>query len=177
MAFDETPHCPPLLTPTQAAARSSSGFPAKTPVMGHHVPLTTRDLGSGVNTTWILVPAKGTSPGLSPTAPIFRCLVLAKLVIHLLCFLHQFLGHQNPSAPLLFCTKPSATTHHHDNQPALGRLPKLPFPKFDGDNPRRWCSRCEKYFRMYEVDQPVWISLVEHYVEGRATIWYQSISS
>jgi hypothetical protein len=41
---------------------------------------------------------------------------------------------------------PPRSPDHHDNQPALGRLPKLPFPKFDGDNPRRWRSRCEKYF-------------------------------
>lgn len=28
----------------------------------------------------------------------------------------------------------------------LGKLPKLPFPVFDGDNPRLWISRCETYF-------------------------------
>ena len=58
----------------------------------------------------------------------------------------------------------------------LGRLPKLPFPKFNGENPRRWRRRCEKYFKMYQVDEPMWISVAEMYLEGPADRWYQSIT-
>ena len=59
----------------------------------------------------------------------------------------------------------------------LGRLPKLPFPKFNGENPRRWRRRCEKYFHMYLVDEPLWLSVAEMYLEGPADCWYQSVQS
>jgi hypothetical protein len=58
----------------------------------------------------------------------------------------------------------------------LGHLPKLPFPKFNSENPRRWRRRCEKYFKMYQVDEPMWISIAEMYLEGPANCWYQSIT-
>ena len=59
----------------------------------------------------------------------------------------------------------------------LGRLPKLPFPKFNGENPRRWRRRCEKYFHMYLVDEPLWLSVAEMYLEGPADRRYQSVQS
>jgi hypothetical protein len=40
---------------------------------------------------------------------------------------------------------------------SLGKLPKLPFHAFEGDNPRLWISRCEAYFKMYEVENEAWI--------------------
>jgi hypothetical protein len=58
----------------------------------------------------------------------------------------------------------------------LDRLPKLPFPKFNGENPRRWCRRCEKYFAIYQVDKPLWLSVAEMYLEGPVDLWYQSIT-
>jgi hypothetical protein len=30
-------------------------------------------------------------------------------------------------------------------------LPKLDFPKFDGDNPRLWKYRFEQYFEVYAI--------------------------
>ena len=38
-----------------------------------------------------------------------------------------------------------------------GRVPKVAFPKFDGDNPKLWISRCEDYFELYNLDPSVWI--------------------
>jgi hypothetical protein len=43
---------------------------------------------------------------------------------------------------------------------SLGKLPKLPFPAFEGDNPRLWISQCESYFEMYQVDPAVWIRVI-----------------
>jgi hypothetical protein len=40
-----------------------------------------------------------------------------------------------------------------------GKLPKLPFPVFDGDNPRHWIRRVEDYFDLYGVEQHSWIKL------------------
>jgi len=31
-------------------------------------------------------------------------------------------------------------------------MPKLEFPKFDGDNPSLWKDRCETYFEVYKLD-------------------------
>jgi hypothetical protein len=40
-----------------------------------------------------------------------------------------------------------------------GRLPKLNFPKFKGDNPKLWKTRCENYFEMYDVDEGIWVKI------------------
>jgi hypothetical protein len=36
--------------------------------------------------------------------------------------------------------------------PSMGHLPKIDFPKFDGNNPKLWQSRCEIYFDMYSLE-------------------------
>lgn len=56
-----------------------------------------------------------------------------------------------------------------------GRLPKVPFPRFDGEQPRHWKARAEKYFRMYFVEQSLWISVSEMHFDGASSLWYQSI--
>jgi hypothetical protein len=42
---------------------------------------------------------------------------------------------------------------------STGKLPKLNFPEFTGDNPRLQISRCENYFDMYEVENHRWIQI------------------
>jgi hypothetical protein len=37
----------------------------------------------------------------------------------------------------------------------MGKLPKIKFSKFDGENPRLWKSRSENYFDMYAVELDV----------------------
>jgi hypothetical protein len=69
---------------------------------------------------------------------------------------------------------PSPHTLH--NHPA-GRLPKLPFNKFSGENPRLWRSNCEKYFNMNVVDPSMWVSVASMYLEGNAACWYESIDN
>lgn len=47
-AFDEMPLNTGLhRTPTKAAAQQAAGLTGETPVMGHHIAMTTRDSGSG----------------------------------------------------------------------------------------------------------------------------------
>jgi hypothetical protein len=47
-------------------------------------------------------------------------------------------------------------THRYPSaRVTLGQLPKLHFPKLDSENPKLWQSRCESYFEMYAVEQPV----------------------
>jgi hypothetical protein len=62
--------------------------------------------------------------------------------------------------------------HQHN-----GRLPKLPFNKFNGENPRLWCSNCEKYFTMNNVDPAIWVSVSSMYLDGNAACWYESIDN
>jgi len=39
--------------------------------------------------------------------------------------------------------------------PRTAPLPKLDFPKFDGENPRMWKDRCEMFFEVYGGERPV----------------------
>lgn len=60
---------------------------------------------------------------------------------------------------------------------SLGNLPKLPFPAFDGENPKLWQSRCESYFRMYDVEYTVWVRVASMQLVGAAARWWQSVES
>jgi hypothetical protein len=68
---------------------------------------------------------------------------------------------------------------HTDPNPSarspIGRLPKLDFPRFDGDNPKLWQSRCKNYFDMYSVEPSIWIKVATMNFEGAATCWLQSV--
>jgi hypothetical protein len=76
--------------------------------------------------------------------------------------------------PLLPQSDPPIAPHstvHHDT----GRLPKLSFPRFDGDNPRHWRSLCKDYFEMYSVPSSLWIRVAKQHLDGAAARWFQSI--
>jgi hypothetical protein len=57
----------------------------------------------------------------------------------------------------------------------LGKLPKMNFSKFEGENPKLWKSRCESYFDMYNVDEYIWVKVASMHFEGPAARWLQSI--
>jgi hypothetical protein len=48
---------------------------------------------------------------------------------------------------------------HDSFAPTLSQLPKVPFPTFDGDNPKLWQKRRADYFSMYSVHPRVWIHI------------------
>jgi hypothetical protein len=58
---------------------------------------------------------------------------------------------------------------------SLGKLPQLPFPTFEGDNPRLWISRCENYFDMYFVDPDSWIRVASMYLSPSVACWFQAV--
>jgi hypothetical protein len=58
----------------------------------------------------------------------------------------------------------------------LGKLPKVNFPKFEGDNPKLWQSCCENYFEMYGVDPLVWVRVSTMHFEGPATQLLQLVN-
>lgn len=49
------------------------------------------------------------------------------------------------------------TSGGRDIMPQL-RMPKMDFPRFDGDNPKSWLQKCEYYFQMNNVQdiKPGW---------------------
>ncbi|WVZ82556.1 hypothetical protein U9M48_029810 [Paspalum notatum var. saurae] len=58
-----------------------------------------------------------------------------------------------------------------------GKLPKLQFPSFDGDNPKLWVSRCEDYFDLYHVDPQLWVRVAAMHFSGAAARWSMSVES
>ncbi|WVZ71633.1 hypothetical protein U9M48_020200 [Paspalum notatum var. saurae] len=72
--------------------------------------------------------------------------------------------------------------HHtgfEDSKSALGfekeyRLPKVDFPKFDGEHPRVWREKCEKYFAMFRVPVHLWAPFATIHFYGPAALWLQT---
>lgn len=58
---------------------------------------------------------------------------------------------------------------------SYGKLPKMHFPQFDGDNPKLWKTRCENYFDMYGVDESLWIKVATMHFSGVAARWLQAV--
>jgi hypothetical protein len=56
-----------------------------------------------------------------------------------------------------------------------GRLPKIQFPVFNGEDPQLWKSRCESYIKMYRVESSLWIEVSTMHLEGVVACWFQSV--
>ncbi|XP_066337418.1 uncharacterized protein [Miscanthus floridulus] len=169
--FDELPHGHSVdNSSTKAVANSSDGFPAELPVFGRRVEPTTRDTGPGVVTTWLPIPAMGTSSDSHPVHPVFPPPYSCNPPPQLAAVPSPFHHLARPPEPLRSTLvlppryPPPRPPENPQHSPHTGRLPELLFPKFDGENPRRWRSLCEKYFNTYEVNPSLWVSLVEHYM-------------
>ncbi|XP_071909528.1 uncharacterized protein [Coffea arabica] len=52
------------------------------------------------------------------------------------------------------------------------RLPKLDFPVFDGENPREWVRRANKYFQIQGVEEELKSDLAQLHLKGKADIWF-----
>ncbi|CAO1939527.1 unnamed protein product [Urochloa humidicola] len=138
--------------PTSASTASAAGRPPATSEAarptGHHDELRSRDQGFGSITTILPDPAKGTRESPSPPSP------------------PRFHGKRFDSYPSHFRSGDSAS---------FGKLPKVSFPVFDGDNPRFWISRCENYFDMYHVDPVDWIRVSSMHLSSVVARWFQAI--
>jgi hypothetical protein len=69
------------------------------------------------------------------------------------------------------CAKIQTKPLHH---PAM---PDLPFPKFDGSNPKLWLNNCLSFFDVYEVDPSLWIRYSTMHLSGSAALWFQTVQS
>jgi hypothetical protein len=73
--------------------------------------------------------------------------------------------------------KASARQHSSSAQsydPRQFKLPKIDFPRFEGEHPLVWRQKAEKYFRMYNVPVEVWVSFATINFKGNAELWLQS---
>lgn len=71
---------------------------------------------------------------------------------------------------------PVSYTHQQQLHPThLGRLPKLDFPKFDGDHAQFWITCAMNYFEMYAVEPFMWVRVATMHFTGPAKRWLQSI--
>lgn len=73
--------------------------------------------------------------------------------------------------PHLFDLDASTSTH----TPCSGSIPKMDFPKFNGDNPRLWMDQCEEYFEIYGVREEMKPRFASLNFVGQATTWLQTI--
>jgi hypothetical protein len=56
------------------------------------------------------------------------------------------------------------------------RMPRMDFPKFDGEHPRL-CKKCDKYFRMCIVPQDLWAPFATLHFHGHAAYWLQTFEA
>jgi len=54
-------------------------------------------------------------------------------------------------------------------------IPKLDFPKFNGENPRLWKDRCEMYFEVYNVSDSLKTCFAALKFLGTAASWLHSV--
>jgi hypothetical protein len=70
----------------------------------------------------------------------------------------DFHGHQDPFHFTSSCNQnPRFST---------GKLPKMNFPKFEGENPKLWKSHCENYLEMYVVDPSILVKVSTMHFKG-----------
>jgi hypothetical protein len=125
---------PGVLHIGSATAQPSAGIHSNCP-NGHHVESNHRDCGFGRVYTQTHDPVMGTVLPSPPNPP-------------------------NPHhASFVPNSDPTQSTHSFSQGSwmNLGKLPKVNFPKFEGENMKLCQSRCENYFDMYSVESSVWV--------------------
>ncbi|KAJ4758713.1 polyprotein [Rhynchospora pubera] len=51
-------------------------------------------------------------------------------------------------------------------------LPRTEFPSFDGSNPAGWRSKCENYFSIFQIPDPIKTNMASLHFTGEAQEWY-----
>jgi len=130
-----------------AAGLPSAGSTAIRP-NGHHVEQNHREDDFGVVTTLLHPPVKG---AYDPTTSL-------------------------PHRARIYAEHSGSRVSNSSGLGSLtGKLPKLNFPSFSGENPKLWLSRCETYFDMYHVESSAWIPVAAMFLTDSAARWFQSV--
>jgi hypothetical protein len=82
-------------------------------------------------------------------------------------------------SPVMHTDLPETSTKKHylfssQHDSREFKLPKLDFPKFNGEHPRVWREKCEKYFAMYSIPVHVWVPFATINFRGNAELWLQT---
>ena len=117
-------------------------------VVGPGVANQYRESGFGVVSTLIHSPVKGEHPLPKPPVPPPTM-------------------HASSSDP------PNSGYHGNSNS----KIPKVDFPRFDGDHPKLWLSDCLDYFSLYHVESTSWVQIARLHFVGAAKRWYNSVES
>jgi hypothetical protein len=56
-------------------------------------------------------------------------------------------------------------------------MPRVDFPKLDGEHPRLWKEKCEKYFLMCGVPQELWVPFATLRFHSHAAYWLQTFEA
>lgn len=68
--------------------------------------------------------------------------------------------------------------HGQDPPPNFSHaFPPIPFPQFDGTNPKLWIRKCETFFDIYSVPKHLQIPLATMNFIGSAGFWLQTMQS
>jgi hypothetical protein len=57
------------------------------------------------------------------------------------------------------------------------RMPRIDFPKFEGEHPKIWKEKCEKYFKMCGVPQDMWAPFATMHFHSHAAYWLQTFEA
>ncbi|KAG8369727.1 hypothetical protein BUALT_Bualt14G0043900 [Buddleja alternifolia] len=61
-----------------------------------------------------------------------------------------------------------------NNNSSYTPFPRVEFPHFDGDNPRAWILRCNRYFQVIPtIPEEHKVALASVYLDGKAEMWFQ----
>ncbi|XP_066353960.1 uncharacterized protein [Miscanthus floridulus] len=123
------------------------------PVIGPRVEHQNRESGFGVVSTLIHSPVKGEHPISQPHLPVSN--------------VQSSGAHVSNSSPV------SHESHGNPNS----KIPKVDFPKFDGDQPKLWLSDCLDYFSLYHVESSSWVRIARLHFVAAAKRWYNADES
>lgn len=66
---------------------------------------------------------------------------------------------------------PCQVKEHPANRRLL--LPHTSFPCFNGNNPRLWRYKCLEYFKLFNINECMWVTAATLHMEGAAAHWYK----
>ena len=55
------------------------------------------------------------------------------------------------------------------------RLPTMDFPMFDGDNPKEWVRRANKYFQIHGIEKGMKSDIAQLHFKEKANIWFHGM--
>lgn len=67
----------------------------------------------------------------------------------------------------------SGFTNNEERFKLKNMIPKMAFPKFEGDNPCIWKDKYLEYLSLFELPSSFWVPMASLNIEGKASKWLQ----